>query len=665
MTNGTPPAIDRELLGLLERAFARQAGKATHIDAIQFQQALGLQSEYLAQRVFSLFDRDASGTIERDEFLQGVERLMLGSTRDKLWFAFRLHDHNGDGFLDPTEMLRMISMSMAESGIAERITQPAEYLTRVLFQATDTNHDGRISFDEFVKAVESRPELLRQMTRAQAIWLTPNEELLSLIDKGDHRKQEPAVRRLIGNGWGPVMVVICWVLANAALFTGVLLNAPQAPGQNPLVQVGGALAHCLDLNGALLLFPMLRRSVTWLRETWVGRLLPVDHAVAFHRLLGHSMFAIAIAHTVCFTLAYLDGHAQSGIAQLLTGTVIGASGLSLLVVFAIMWGCSLPFVRRTKRFELFYFTHLLYWLWFVLVIVHSPRFLLWAGVPLLGFVVETVQRKFQRAPASQVVKCEALRSGVTKLEIERPKGFVFNPADYVFLRIPAIAKHEWHPFTLSSAPENGNLTVHVRALGNWSRALRQLAERTEQQPLKAYVDGPYGSPSSHIFESRVAVLIGAGIGVTPFASVLESLVLRANRLSRLPSKLEKVHFFWLNRDQYSFEWFSSLLARLEGLDQHGMLDIHLCMTGAHAGATAIGLELARAAMQSSGRSDLITGLHVHTHTGQPDWDSLMRGVAEQHGTVPIDVYYCGPPGLGARIARICTRKWMSFREEKF
>src|SRR5262249_40013876 len=150
--------------------------------------------------------------------------------------------------------------------------------------------------------------------------------------------------------------------------------------------------------------------------------------------------------------------------------------------------------------------------------------------------------------------------------------------DYVFLRIPAIAKHEWHPFTISSAPEQTNLTFHVRSLGNWTSALRHLVEQ-KKAGLEAYIDGPYGSPTAHLFQSRVAVLIGAGIGVTPFASVLESIVLRANAPPEKRSKTEWVHFFWLNKDQYSFEWFRALLSKLEELDKRSVLNIHLCMTG--------------------------------------------------------------------------------------
>lgn len=37
--------------------------------------------------------------------------------------------------------------------------------------------------------------------------------------------------------------------------------------------------------------------------------------------------------------------------------------------------------------------------------------------------------------------------------IKRPSHFCFRPGDYVFVNIPAIALYEWHPFTLSSAPE--------------------------------------------------------------------------------------------------------------------------------------------------------------------------------------------------------------------
>ena len=40
------------------------------------------------------------------------------------------------------------------------------------------------------------------------------------------------------------------------------------------------------------------------------------------------------------------------------------------------------------------------------------------------------------------------------------------------------------------------------------------------------VDGPFGSPSSNIYRAEHAVLVGTGIGVTPFASILQSIAYR-------------------------------------------------------------------------------------------------------------------------------------------
>ena len=105
------------------------------------------------------------------------------------------------------------------------------------------------------------------------------------------------------------------------------------------------------------------------------------------------------------------------------------------------------------------------------------------------------------------------------------------------------------------------------------------AEGQLLEPLEIYVDGPFGSPSSNIYRAEHAVLIGTGIGVTPFASILQSIMHRY-RSARVTCpkcehrwtvdgkntslmKLKKVDFFWINRDHSSFEWFVNLLSQLE------------------------------------------------------------------------------------------------------
>jgi predicted ferric reductase len=261
----------------------------------------------------------------------------------------------------------------------------------------------------------------------------------------------------------------------------------------------------------------------------------------------------------------------------------------------------------------------------------------------------------------------ALRSGVTRLTLERPKGFRSTPGDYVFVCIPAIARHEWHPFTISSAPEADAIELHVRSLGNWTSSLRRLAESREKErvttPLVVEIDGPYGSPTARIEGTPNVILVGAGIGVTPFASVLDSMVRRA--VIDPPSAPKKIHFFWLNRDQYSFEWFAALLAQLEQSPGPPALDLHLYMTQAHRGASTMALELARHAAKDEGARDVVTDLRTLTHFGAPQWESVLRDIVKEHPPGSVALFFCGPRGLGVRVRTACRAIGIPFHEERF
>ncbi len=659
-----PSGNDARLLSTLERAFAKHAGADGVIDVAELKRALGLRSEYLARRVLAAFDLDGDGVIQKTEFLEGVRKLCLASDTDKLMFAFRLHDHDGDGTLSRDELFRMIAIGLAENDVAERATQPPDALAKVLFNAADTNKDGKVSFEEFEAVVRKRPALLAKMTRSEAVWIAPNEDLLAWLDPGAAR--ESAFSRLLENGWAPVVLLTVWAAINVGIFVSAMIRGAH-DAANPLMQTGRALGACINFDGALLLVPVMRRLLTWVRSTWVGRAIPIDEAITFHRIVGHTLVALGIAHATALLLSYGMGHPTGSVEHLLFLTERGLTGVALLVIILVMWVFALALVRRSARFELFYFTHLLYVAWFGFAIAHSPSFLFWAGVPLFGFGIEQLLRLSRRGKKTPLVAAQALRSGVTSLELEKPRGFSHGAGDYVFLRIPEIAKHEWHPFTLSSAPERDTLSVHVRTLGNWTTALRDRVEHDEKtpgsHPLTIFIDGPYGSPSAHIEKSRHAVFIGAGIGVTPFAAVLESLVRRET--GARPSKLEKVHFFWLNKDQYSFEWFAALLKELEKLDEKALLDIHLCMTAGRTGATSLALEVARELLHASGRSDIITGLRTHTHMGHPDWEKMLGAIKAQHAPSKVDVYFCGPIGLANKLRAVCQHLGMPFRREQF
>ncbi|MGC4093851.1 MAG: NADPH oxidase family protein [Polyangiaceae bacterium] len=202
----------------------------------------------------------------------------------------------------------------------------------------------------------------------------------------------------------------------------------------------------------------------------------------------------------------------------------------------------------------------------------------------------------------------------------------------------------------------------MRSEGNWTSALRRACDDWQPGQLALHIDGPYGAPSAHVFSTRHAVLIGAGIGVTPFASVLESIVSRANAGD---SPLEKVHFFWLSRESRAFEWFAELLLELEQRDQQQLVDINICMTGGRGNIAALALNLARDLAYEVGKPDFITGLRARTRLAAPDFESELAQIAERHAPEPVEVFYCGPPSLGRKLRGICARLGLRFREEAF
>jgi len=75
-----------------------------------------------------------------------------------------------------------------------------------------------------------------------------------------------------------------------------------------------------------------------------------------------------------------------------------------------------------------------------------------------------------------------------------PKPFDYMPGQFVKICIPAISMFEYHSVSISSAPQDEQgLTVHFRALGDWTSKLVELAKTTKE--TKVWLEGPYGALS--------------------------------------------------------------------------------------------------------------------------------------------------------------------------
>ena len=130
----------------------------------------------------------------------------------------------------------------------------------------------------------------------------------------------------------------------------------------------------------------------------------------------------------------------------------------------------------------------------------------------------------------------------------------------------AIEPEEFHSFTLTSAPHEDFLQVHVKAMGPWTWKLRNTfdkkindKEEDKDNPPKIRIEGPFGGGNQDWYKFEVAVMVGGGIGVTPYASVLNDLVFgtSTNRYSGVACK--KVYFLWICPSHRYFEWFIDVL----------------------------------------------------------------------------------------------------------
>lgn len=194
-----------------------------------------------------------------------------------------------------------------------------------------------------------------------------------------------------------------------------------------------------------------------------------------------------------FTLSEWFFTSRPGLFGLISGWA-NPTGFLLITILTVMFVCSLPFVRRGGSFEIFYWTHLLYIAFFVLVLLHGPNFWKWFLIPGCIFVIERALRFiWMRSDRGKTYVSSGiiLPSKVINLVIKRPFHFCYRPGDYVFINIPAIAKYEWHPFTLSSAPEDGDhIGLHIRAVGQWTNRLLNFFEK-EQERLHSGEILPY------------------------------------------------------------------------------------------------------------------------------------------------------------------------------
>lgn len=387
----------------------------------------------------------------------------------------------------------------------------------------------------------------------------------------------------------------------------------------PTYIIARSAALILHVDIAFILFPVCRTLISLARQTPLNGVIQLDKNITFHKLLAWAIVFFSWVHTIAHWNNYgqLAAKEKLGfvgfiLANLVTGP--GWSGYFMLISLMAMVFTSIEKPRR-ENFERFWYTHHLFIVFFVFWSVHGEFcmikndrtpycngvgvFYQYWSVGGFTYLAERIAREVRGRHKTYVSKVIQHPSNVCEIQIKK-EHTVTKAGQYIFLNCPEVSLWQYHPFTLTSAPEEDYISIHIRVCGDFTKKLsnvlgcewerkgdkggnggsvvKSIDEDGVDPSLRrvlprVYVDGPFGSASEDVFKFEVAVLVGAGIGVTPFASILKSIWYRMN-YPQGRTRLRKVYFFWICRDFGSFEWFRSLLLAIEAQDMDHAIEIH-------------------------------------------------------------------------------------------
>lgn len=455
--------------------------------------------------------------------------------------------------------------------------------------------------------------------------------------------------------------------------------------------IARSAALVLHVDIALILFPVCRNLISMLRRTPLNGIIQFDKNITFHKLTAWSIVFFTCVHTI----SHWNNFARLAAAQklgfkgfLLINFTTGPGWSGYIMLFSLM-AIVVTAMEKPRRanFERFWYTHHLFVVFFAFWSIHGafcmikPDFAPFcSGIGVFWeywmygaflYLAERIAREVRGRHKTFVSKVIQHPSNVVEVQIKKEHTKT-RAGQYIFLCCPEVSVWQYHPFTLTSAPEEDYISVHIRCVGDFTKAFAKalgcnFEKRGEKGAVvkanpdeesvetmrkvlpRVYIDGPFGSASEDVFKFEVAVLVGAGIGVTPFASILKSIWYRMN-YPQGKTRLRKVYFFWICRDFDSFEWFRSLLLAIEAQDLEDHIEIHTYLTAKIKADDATNIMI----NDANAEQDAITGLRAPTNFGRPNWDMIFKSIRKIHAPSEAGVFFCGPKPLGSVLHIKCN-----------
>uniref|UniRef100_A0A8C2VE92 NAD(P)H oxidase (H2O2-forming) n=1 Tax=Chinchilla lanigera TaxID=34839 RepID=A0A8C2VE92_CHILA len=688
----------------------------------EFAESLGLKpQDMFVESMFSLADKDGNGYLSFREFLDILVVFMKGSSEDKSRLMFTMYDLDGNGFLSKDEFFTMMRSfieisnnclskaqlaEVVESMFREAGFQDKEELTWEDFHFLLRDHDSELHFtqlcvkgggrgfgDVFKQNSNCRVSFIARTKRA----LGPpprlyTEALQEKMRRGFVAQKVQEFKRFVENYrrhivCATIFSAICVGLFAERAYYYAFASPPTDIEETTYVGIilSRGTAASISFMFSYILLTMCRNLITFLRETFLNHYIPFDAAVDFHRWIAMGAVLLAILHSAGHVVNFyiFSVSPPSLLACVFPNvfvnvgskippkyywwffeTVPGMSGVLLLLVLAVMYVFASHYFRR-RSFRGFWLTHHLYVALYALLIIHGsfaliqlPSFHIYFMPPVIIYAGDKLVSLSRKKVEIGVVKAELLPSGVTHLQFQRPQSFEYKSGQWVRIACLALGTNEYHPFTLTSAPHEDTLSLHIRAVGPWTIRLREIyapptGKGSATYP-KLYLDGPFGEGHQEWHQFEVSVLVGGGIGVTPFASILKDLVFKSSLGSQMLCK--KIYFIWVTRTQRQFEWLADIIREVEENDRQELVSVHIYITqlAEKFDLRTTMLYICERHFQKVLNRSLFTGLRSVTHFGRPPFEAFFNSLQEVHPQVrKIGVFSCGPPGMTKNVEKAC------------
>nr|QVP25921.1 membrane-bound NADPH oxidase [Hordeum vulgare] len=705
----------------------------------RFGKCIGMEgSDEFAMQMFDSLARKrgmVKQVLTKEELKDFWEQLSDQGFDNRLQTFFDMVDKNADGRITSEEVKEIIALSASANKLS-KIKERADEYTALIMEELDPNNLGYIELEDLeALLLQSPSEAVARSTtthssklsKALSMKLAPSNDTSPL----HHHWQE--FLYFVEENWKRIWVVTLWLSICIALFVWKFIqyrNRAVFHIMGYCVATAKGAAETLKFNMALVLLPVCRNTITWIVIA-----AGVAVGVALH----------AGAHLTCdFPLLLHASDAKYEPMKPFFGEkrppnywwfvkgTAGWTGIVMVVLMSIAFVLAQPWFRRNKLkdsnplkkmtgFNAFWFTHHLFAIVYALLIVHGTSLYLtkewykkstwmYIAYPVFLYSCERIVRLFRSHDAVKIQKVAVYPGHVLALYMSKPPGFRYRSGQYIFINCGAVSPYEWHPFSITSAPGDNYLSVHIRAKGDWTSRLRTVFSEACRPPTegesgllradlsrgvtdsnarfpKLLIDGPYGAPAQDYREYDVLLLIGLGIGATPLISIVKDVLNHIQRegsvrgtepggtgkAKKKPFMTKRVYFYWVTREEGSFEWFRGVMNEVAEKDKGEVIELHNhCSSVYQEGDARSALIVMLQELQHAKKGvDILSGTSVKTHFARPNWRSVFKRVAVNHENQRVGVFYCGEPVLVPQLRQLSadfthkTNTKFEFHKENF